>query len=41
MTVPKNIALYHSIGYKVYAEEVLAKPHGIALKVVSMTKVII
>lgn len=41
MTAPKNIALYHSIGYKIYDEEVLAKPHGITLKVVSMMKVVI
>lgn len=41
MTVPKNIALYHSIGYKIYAEETLARPHGITLKVVSMMKIVI
>lgn len=41
MAVPKNIALYHSIGYKVYDEETLSKPHGVNLKVVSMMKLVI
>jgi GNAT superfamily N-acetyltransferase len=36
MTVPKNIQLYNSIGYDVYDEEVVNKPNGINIKVVSM-----
>ncbi|MCP1096658.1 GNAT family N-acetyltransferase [Peribacillus castrilensis] len=38
MTVPKNIKLYSSIGYGVYDEEVVHKPNGIDIKVVSMMK---
>lgn len=38
MAAPKNIALYHSIGYKIYDEEILSRPHGVTLKVVSMMK---
>jgi ribosomal protein S18 acetylase RimI-like enzyme len=38
MTVPKNIQLYNSIGYDVYDEEVVNKPNGINIKVVSMKK---
>ncbi|WP_332698163.1 GNAT family N-acetyltransferase [Halalkalibacter lacteus] len=38
MTVPKNIKLYRSIGYGIYDEEVVHKPNGINIKVVSMKK---
>ncbi|MED1472689.1 GNAT family N-acetyltransferase [Bacillus salipaludis] len=38
MTVPKNIQLYSSIGYDIYDEEVVHKPNGINIKVVSMKK---
>ncbi|WP_257350700.1 GNAT family N-acetyltransferase [Pseudalkalibacillus decolorationis] len=38
MTVPKNIKLYSSIGYSIYNEEVVYKPNGINIKVVSMMK---
>ncbi|WP_191559214.1 GNAT family N-acetyltransferase [Metabacillus idriensis] len=38
MTVPKNIKLYSSIGYEIYNEEVVHKPNGINIKVVSMMK---
>lgn len=38
MTVPKNIKLYSSIGYGIYDEEVVHKPNGIIIKVVSMMK---
>ncbi|MBY0599934.1 GNAT family N-acetyltransferase [Bacillus bingmayongensis] len=38
MTVPKNIKLYSSIGYEIYNEEVVHKPNGINIKVVSMIK---
>lgn len=38
MTVPKNIKLYSSIGYGIYDEEVVHKPNGINIKVVSMLK---
>lgn len=38
MTVPKNIQLYSSLGYVVYDEEVMPKPNGINIKVVSMKK---
>lgn len=37
-TVPKNIQLYHSIGYRVIDEEIVYKPNGVQLKVVSMMK---
>lgn len=36
--VPKNIILYTSIGYRIYDEEILYKPNGIHIKVVSMEK---
>ncbi|AXF57123.1 GNAT family N-acetyltransferase [Salicibibacter kimchii] len=38
MTVQKNIQLYSSMGYAVYDEEVVHKPNGINIKVVSMKK---
>lgn len=38
MTVPKNIQLYSSIGYSIYDEEVVHKPNGINIQVVSMQK---
>jgi hypothetical protein len=38
MTVPKNIELYRSIGYSIYDEEVVVKPNGVDIKVVSMKK---
>ena len=38
MTVPKNIKLYSSIGYRIYDEEIVHKPNGITIKVVSMEK---
>lgn len=38
MMVSRNINLYRSIGYKIYNEEVVLKPNGIKLKVVSMEK---
>ncbi|MFC4323011.1 GNAT family N-acetyltransferase [Litchfieldia salsa] len=38
MTVAKNIKLYSSIGYYVYDEEVVHKPNGLHIKVVSMQK---
>ncbi|WP_310200477.1 GNAT family N-acetyltransferase [Neobacillus niacini] len=38
LTVPKNINLYSSVGFKVYNEEVVHKPNGINIKVVSMKK---
>jgi len=38
MTAQKNIQLYSSIGYAVYNEEVVHKPNGINIKVVSMKK---
>ncbi|MDM5331551.1 GNAT family N-acetyltransferase [Neobacillus sp. CF12] len=38
MTVPKNIYLYSSIGYKIYNEEVVHKPNGIKIKVALMQK---
>lgn len=38
MTVPKNIKLYSSIGYSIYDEEVVHKPNGMNIKVVSMMK---
>ncbi len=40
MTVPKNIKLYSSIGYSLYDEEVVHKPNGINIKVVSMKKLL-
>jgi ribosomal protein S18 acetylase RimI-like enzyme len=38
MTVPRNIYFYSSIGYKIYHEEVVHKPNGININVVSMQK---
>ncbi|WNS76195.1 GNAT family N-acetyltransferase [Bacillus sp. DTU_2020_1000418_1_SI_GHA_SEK_038] len=38
MTVLRNIKLYSSVGYTIYNEEVVHKPNGINLKVVSMKK---
>ncbi|ENH95639.1 GNAT family acetyltransferase [Gracilibacillus halophilus YIM-C55.5] len=38
LTIPKNIQLYSSIGYEVYDEEVVHKPSGININVVSMKK---
>lgn len=38
MTVPKNIALYQSVGYEVYDEEVVYKPDGTTVNVVAMRK---
>ncbi|MEK5040556.1 GNAT family N-acetyltransferase [Sporosarcina sp. FSL K6-3457] len=38
MAVPKNIALYQSIGYEIYDEEVVYKPDGTPLNVVAMRK---
>lgn len=38
MTVPKNINLYSSIGYQIYDEEVVHKPNGVNIMVVSMKK---
>ena len=36
--LPKNVQLYRSIGYEVYDEEILYRPNGITVKVVSMRK---
>lgn len=36
--VPKNIALYQSLGYQIYKEEFVPKPHGNKLKIASMIK---
>ncbi|WP_121612583.1 GNAT family N-acetyltransferase [Mesobacillus foraminis] len=38
LTLPKNIKLYNSAGFKVINEEVVHKPNGINIKVVSMKK---
>ena len=38
MNVPRNSNLYNSVGYKVYDEEIVHKPNGINIKVVSMKK---
>ncbi|WP_342515183.1 GNAT family N-acetyltransferase [Sporosarcina sp. FSL K6-1522] len=38
MTLPKNIALYQSIGYKVSDEETVYKPNGLTVPVITMTK---
>ncbi|TKI25013.1 GNAT family N-acetyltransferase [Bacillus pumilus] len=38
MTVSKNIKLYISMGYFIYDEEVVHKPNGLSIKVVSMKK---
>ena len=40
MTVSKNIALYYSIGYRIFDEEIVYKPNGMTVKVVSMMKAI-
>ncbi|WP_273123138.1 GNAT family N-acetyltransferase [Bacillus weihaiensis] len=40
LTVPKNLNLYSSIGYITYDEEVLMKPNGVEIKVISMKKVL-
>ena len=36
MTVPKNIQLYNSIGYSIYDKEIVHKPNGISIQVVTM-----
>ena len=38
MAVPKNIALYQSVGYEIYDEEVVYKPDGATVNVVAMRK---
>lgn len=38
MTIPKNIALYQSLGYKIFDEEIVYRPNGITLNVVAMMK---
>lgn len=38
MEVPRNIQLYRSLGFTVEHEEIVHKPNGIQLKVVSMKK---
>ncbi len=38
MAIPKNIALYQSLGYKIFDEEIVYRPNGITLKVVAMMK---
>ncbi|MEW9669871.1 GNAT family N-acetyltransferase [Ammoniphilus sp. 3BR4] len=38
LTIPRNIKLYNSLGYYIYAEEVVNKPNGIKIRVVSMKK---
>lgn len=38
LTVPRNIKLYSSIGYSIFDEEVVYKPNGTSVKVVSMMK---
>jgi len=38
MAVPKNIALYQSVGYEIYDEEIVYKPDGTTVKVVAMMK---
>lgn len=38
MAVPRNIKLYRSIGYHLYAEEMMPKPNGLCIKVASMIK---
>lgn len=38
MAVPKNIALYQSVGYEIYDEEIVYKLDGTTLKVVAMMK---
>lgn len=38
MAVPKNISLYRSIGYQIYVKEIVYKPIGISVKVISVMK---
>lgn len=38
MTAQKNLQLYSSLGYVIYDKEVVNKPNGINIKVVSMKK---
>lgn len=38
VSVPRNIQLYHSIGYEIFAQEIVHKTNGIELQVVSMRK---
>lgn len=38
MSVPRNIQLYESIGYEIFEEDIVHKPNGVDLKVVSMRK---
>ncbi len=38
MTVPRNIHLYRSLGYSIVKEELIHKPDGIRLGVVTMMK---
>ncbi|MGM9988950.1 MAG: GNAT family N-acetyltransferase [Bacillaceae bacterium] len=38
MNVPRNIQLYHAMGYSIYDEEIVYKPNGIGINVVSMKK---
>ena len=38
MAAPKNIALYQSVGYEIYDEEIVYKPDGATVKVVAMIK---
>ena len=38
MTVIRNIKLYSSVGYSIYDEEVVHKPNGLSIKIVSMMK---
>lgn len=36
--IPKNVSLYHSIGYQIYNEDFVQKPNGVKIKVISMAK---
>lgn len=38
VSVPRNIQLYKSIGYEIFDEDIVHKPNGVDLKVVSMRK---
>ncbi|KMK76779.1 GNAT family N-acetyltransferase [Alkalihalobacillus pseudalcaliphilus] len=38
VTVPRNIQLYSSIGYNVFHSEMISKPNGMTIDVVSMMK---
>ncbi|MGE7091473.1 GNAT family N-acetyltransferase [Lysinibacillus sp. NPDC048646] len=40
MSVPRNIELYHSLGYVITKEEVVKNRNGIAIPVVTMVKVL-